>query len=78
MLTRRSRTDVTEVEVINEHEFDNKGGSGHVNGIYRWVDKFYEAQIVNYGKRTMLEFIIPDPGGLLSPCTGRAVAEPWC
>lgn len=82
VLTRRTRTDISELEVINEHEFDNKGGSGHVVGIYRWVDKFYEAQIVNYGKRTMLEFMIPDPGAFHrfaaahKPATGPVVPRP--
>ncbi|MET0648648.1 MAG: hypothetical protein ABW208_18715 [Pyrinomonadaceae bacterium] len=82
VLTRRSRTDISEVEVINEHEFDNKGGTDHVNGIYRWVDKVYEAQIVNYGKRTMLEFMIPDPAAFYrfaaanKPVPGATVARP--
>ena len=30
-------------------------------GIYRWVDKIYELQIINYGKRFILEFIVPEP-----------------
>jgi hypothetical protein len=82
VLTRRSRTDISEVEVINEHEIDNKGGTGHVTGIYRWVDKFYEAQIVNYGKRMMLEFMIPDPAAFYrfaaanKPTSGPAVPRP--
>jgi hypothetical protein len=50
-----------EVEEINIHGIDNKGQPDHVSGIYRWVDKYYEAQIYNYGKRMMFEFIIPEP-----------------
>ncbi len=61
VLKRRSRTDISEVEVINEHGFDNKGGDKHVTGIYRWVDKYYKAEVVNYGKRMMIEFLIPEP-----------------
>jgi len=61
VLRSRSRTRISEVEVINTHEFDNKEGEGHVTGVYRWVDKFYQAQIVNFGKREMLEFMIPEP-----------------
>jgi len=82
VLTRRSRTDITEVEVINDHEFDNREGNGHVTGIYRWVDKVYEAQIVNYGKRTMLEFMIPDPAAFHRyasthrPSAGKVVPRP--
>lgn len=61
VLSRRSRNDITELEVINEHELNNRKGTGRVVGVYRWVDKFYEAQVVNYGQRTMLEFMVPDP-----------------
>ncbi len=62
VLNRRTRTEITEIEVTNLHEFDNtQQGAQNISGIYRWVDKFYEAQIVNYGKRMMLEFMIPEP-----------------
>ncbi|WP_211274937.1 hypothetical protein [Bacillus marinisedimentorum] len=47
----------------NEHGFNNKdnNNSGHVIGIYRWVDKHYKAKLVNYGRRLMIEFILPEP-----------------
>lgn len=50
-----------EFEETNKHTIDNVGGEGHVVGLYRWVDKIYEASVVNYGKRLMFEFTIPDP-----------------
>jgi hypothetical protein len=50
-----------EVEEINTHGIDNKDKSDHAVGVYRWVDKYYDAQIYNYGKRMMFEFIIPEP-----------------
>lgn len=61
--TRQERTTkkLHEVEEINTHGIDNKDKPDHAIGIYRWVDKFYEAQIFNYGKRLMFEFIIPEP-----------------
>ncbi|MBA3899312.1 MAG: hypothetical protein H0X62_03735, partial [Bacteroidetes bacterium] len=58
---QRSRTTIDEVIEINSHGFDNTEGTGHVTGIYHWVDKYYEAKIVNYGKRLMFEFMIPEP-----------------
>ena len=61
VLKRRSRTDISEVEIINKHGMDNTTGGDHITGIYRWVNKLYEAQVVNYGKRTMLEFMVPEP-----------------
>ena len=60
---KSERTDKTfrEVEETNKHGIDNKAGSGHVTGVYRWVDKKYHAQIYNYGCCLMLEFILPEP-----------------
>jgi hypothetical protein len=61
--TKEERTTKTlhEVEEINVHGIDNKEKPDHMTGIYRWVDKYYEAQVYNYGKRLMFEFIIPEP-----------------
>jgi hypothetical protein len=61
--TREERTTkkLHEVEELNTHGIDNRGQPDHVTGIYRWVDKYYQAQIYNYGKRMMFEFIIPEP-----------------
>ena len=61
--TKEERTTkkLHEVEEINTHGIDNKDKTDHVTGIYRWVDKYYEAQIYNYGVRMMFEFIIPEP-----------------
>ena len=50
-----------ETEEKNIHKIDNSGGAVHTVGIYRWVDMLYEAQIFNYGKRLMMQFIIPEP-----------------
>ncbi|KAF2519500.1 hypothetical protein E0W68_03905 [Flavobacterium salilacus subsp. salilacus] len=55
---------IEEYEENNKHGFDNRFGSQHVVGVYRWVDKLYKNQIWNYGKRMMLEFMIPDPAEL--------------
>jgi hypothetical protein len=54
----RSRTESTTKDV---HTLANSGGS-HISGIYQWQNKVYEAQMWNYGKRTMLDFMIPEPG----------------
>ncbi len=61
--TKEERTTkkLHEVEEINKHGIDNSKNPDHTTGIYRWVDKYYEAQIYNYGKRMMFEFIIPEP-----------------
>lgn len=50
-----------EYEEKNKHEFDNKVSTDHISGIFRWVDKLYRAKVVNYGKRLMYEFYVPEP-----------------
>ena len=59
--TERTTKTLHEVEEINTHGLSNTNGTDNISGIYRWVDKYYEAQIYNYGKRMMFEFIIPEP-----------------
>jgi tetratricopeptide (TPR) repeat protein len=56
---------VYEVEELNEHGLDNTKGGGNLAGIYRYVDKRYRAQVYNYGKRLMFEFVVPDPAAFL-------------
>lgn len=58
---QRSRTTIDEVIEVNTHGFDNTQGTGHVTGVYHWVDKYYLSKIINYGKRLMFEFMIPEP-----------------
>ncbi len=55
---------IEEFEENNAHGFDNRNGDKHVVGVYRWVDKKMKNQIYNYGKRTMFEFMIPEPARL--------------
>ncbi|HRO41883.1 MAG TPA: hypothetical protein PL009_03565 [Flavipsychrobacter sp.] len=50
-----------EFEDTNKHGVDNTNGTSHVVGLYRWVDKIYKAKVVNYGKRLMFQFLVPDP-----------------
>ncbi len=50
-----------EFEENNQHGFDNRKGDQHVSGVYRWVDIIYKNQLINYGKRLMYEFMIPEP-----------------
>lgn len=52
---------VTRVTEKNTHGFDNKAGDGPVVGQYQWVDKIYEAQVFNYGKRMLYDIMLPEP-----------------
>ena len=64
-LTSRTVTTLHVATEDNRHAFDNSKGTDDIVGVYRFVDKIYEAQIVNYGKRLMLEFIVPEPAAFL-------------
>ncbi|WP_051349399.1 coiled-coil domain-containing protein [Chryseobacterium gregarium] len=66
---------IEEFEENNAHGFDNRNGDKHVIGVYRWVDKKMKNQIYNYGKRTMFEFMIPEPAKLHRLATAASVTE---
>lgn len=51
---------LSEIEETSTHGFTNTG-TANVVGIYRWLDKSYQGQVYNYGKRLMMEFIVPEP-----------------
>lgn len=59
--TKRTSKMIQEFEERSNHGFDNRQGDKHVTGVYRWVDKIYKNRIVNYGKRLIYEFMIPEP-----------------
>jgi len=59
-------TIIKEFEEINKHGFENRAIENgpevnHIVGIYRWVNKIYRNTLWNYGKRMMLEFMVPEP-----------------
>jgi hypothetical protein len=49
----------TEDEVLSV--VDNSAGASSLSAVYRWVNKVYEASVVNYGKRLMMEFMVNRP-----------------
>lgn len=71
-----------EIEEVNIHSIDNEGQTDHIVGVYRWLNKVYDAQIFNYGKRMMLEFVIPEPSAnylyaiIDSPPEGSIIPKP--
>jgi hypothetical protein len=55
-----------QVEEINRHGITNlPATNNHIRGIYRWLNKVYDAQIFNYGQRMMFEFVVPEPAAYL-------------
>jgi len=65
VLERSSLRVTDEVIDKNSHSIDNAGGAGHVSGIYQWVNKVYQAQMFNYGIRTLYDFMVPKPAAFL-------------
>lgn len=59
--TKRTSKILKEFEETNKHGFDNREGTQHVTGVYRWIDKVFKNRVVNYGKRLIYEFMIPEP-----------------
>lgn len=74
-LERRFVKTVSEVEETNKHGFNNKDGTDNISGVYRFVDKIYHAQIINYGRRLMLEFVVPEPAAFLRYAMTRQPTE---
>lgn len=58
---KRTYKMIKEFEENNKHGFDNRDGSQHVTGVYRWVDKIYDNEMVNYGRRLLFEVSVPSP-----------------
>ncbi|MCF6282670.1 MAG: hypothetical protein L3J28_10785 [Candidatus Polarisedimenticolaceae bacterium] len=57
----RSNSILNETEEARESVFDNSTSSTNCIGLYRWLNRIYQAYVVNYGVRLMLEFIVEDP-----------------
>jgi hypothetical protein len=64
--TQKTVTTIVEYEDTALHSFENVPTANipavdNVSGVYRWVDKYYYNKVINYGRRLMFEFIIPEP-----------------
>jgi len=58
---KRTYKMIKEFEENNKHGFDNRKGTEHITGVYRWVDKIYDNELVNYGRRLLFEVTVPSP-----------------
>lgn len=72
---KRSERIVHEYEEHSKHGFDNTEGEDNFSGVYRWVDKIYKNKLINYGKRLMYEFAIPEPSRFLKEAIYKKVEE---
>lgn len=72
VLNRTTVRTLTETIEKNVHELNNTTGTGHVSGVYQWVNKVYQAQMFNYGLRVMFDFMIPEPASFLVAALDQA------
>jgi hypothetical protein len=81
-LTRQVVQTIDTYEELNEHGFDNTHGTGNISGVYQWVDKVYENQVFNYGRRMMFDLMVPEPAvfwiyaNTIAPGPGATLTEP--
>lgn len=72
---QRTSVRLLESEETNVQAFNAEDATKHISGIYRWVDKAYEAQLWNVGRRMMFEFIVPEPAHFLVESRLRSYAQ---
>ncbi|HHG83668.1 MAG TPA: hypothetical protein ENJ82_02870 [Bacteroidetes bacterium] len=70
-----TRRILDEVNELNRHTLDATAASGHVVGVYQWVNKVYESQVFNYGQRVMYEFMVPEPASFYIWSLGQAADQ---
>lgn len=74
-------TVINEIEETSVNKLTNNT-TDHINGVYRWLDKFYLNKVKNYGRRLMFEFTIPEPANfyifrkMVKPQNGATVEKP--
>lgn len=79
---REERIKKTTLEIVENNRYSLTASGKNIVGIYRWVDKIYWAQVNVYGKRLMLEFMVPEPAAVYlhslasKPVDKGAVKEP--
>lgn len=67
-VTERFREQFTRrvLETFEDTDFQEfTSPTENVVGIYQWVNKVYEAQVFNYGKRLLFDIMVPEPAAFL-------------
>jgi hypothetical protein len=72
----RERRVLEEIEETNAHSLSSPPGRGNISGTYQFVDKIYENQLYNYGKRLIIEVTVPEPGAYLRHLRGLGFGGP--
>ena len=78
--TLRATSALNQQEHAVSSIIDNIAGPTNLRGIYRWLNKIYEAWVVNYGNRLVMEFIIRRPAAAFiheqAALTGERMIKP--
>lgn len=69
------RTQRTLEAVVEKNIHGLKGGAEPGVYIYQWLNKLYEAQIFNYGKRLMFDIVVPEPAALIIKAADEAISK---
>lgn len=57
----RAHTELKELEDTSVSFLNNTNSNEPVYGIYCWLNKIYQAKVINYGNRMLFSFIVPNP-----------------
>lgn len=57
----RAHTELKEKEDTAISYLDNSKSNEPAYGVYSWLNKIYQAKVINYGNRMLFRFIIPNP-----------------
>lgn len=64
-VSEEKRTRITlSTHELTHHGVDNSKGDVPTRGVYRWLNKVYEAQTINYGLRNLYDVYVPEPAAL--------------
>lgn len=81
--SKRVKTSIKEsssLTLLNETQdtslrgFNNEKGSGHVNGLYRWINRVDQARLLSYGRRLMFSFNVHQPAAFYRALLAQAEA----
>ncbi|KAB8339245.1 hypothetical protein FH972_022179 [Carpinus fangiana] len=75
-LTKKTTVQFDETVTKEGHGIDNaKLGQANISGVYQFINKVYEAQVFNYGLRTMYDFMIPEPAAWIVGSLRKKAAQ---
>ncbi|PRP90775.1 hypothetical protein ENSA5_62090 [Enhygromyxa salina] len=78
--TLRTTSTMNQVEDLVTSVIDNTSGQTSMRAVFRWLNKVYEAEVINYGNRLMMEFLVRRPAARYiaqeTALTGQKLARP--